>query len=63
MFGCSTVCTPFPFLLFDDDVSYTNQIIDMIHLHVPRQTAEGRCDSLRGFRYMALRKYGIKKKL
>ena len=40
-----------------------DQIIDMIHLHVPRQTAEGRCDSLRCFRYMTLRKFDVKAKL
>jgi hypothetical protein len=63
MFGCGTVCTHLPsyFLIM---ISHTrDQIMDVILVHVPRQTAEGRCDSLRGFRYTALRKSGIKAKL
>jgi len=64
MFGRGTVCIPLPptFVLFDDDVTYTrDRIIDMIHL--PREAAEGRCESLPGFRYMAPRESGIKAKL
>jgi len=64
MFGCGTVCTPPPLSYFLMMMSHTrDQFIDMIHLHVPRQTAEGRCDSLRGIRYMALSKFDVKAKL